>query len=237
MRKTTILFSVILGLTLSSSAFAAKPRIGVAEFKNTATGTYWWGGGVGWELSGMVTNELANTNEFRVVERSKLEPVLREQDLAASGRISKGTGAKIGELTGAQYLVLGTVTAFESNTEGTGGGISISGISIGGKKKSAYMAVDLRVVDTTTGEIAFSRSVEARSQSSGFSLGVFKSGFGGKLKKEKKTPAGKAIRAVIVEITDYLVCEMVDQTNSCREEFKAKEKKRRDGLKSQIQLD
>ena len=237
MRKTTLLLTLLFGLTITNIGHAAKPRIGVAEFNNTATGTYWWGGGVGWELSGMVTNELASTGEFRVVERSKLEPVLREQDLASSGRISKGTGAKVGELTGAQFLVLGTVTAFESNTDSTGGGISISGISIGGKKKSAYIAVDLRVVDTTTGEISFSRTVEARTKSTGFSLGVFKSGFGGKLKKEKKTPAGKAIRAVIVEITDYLVCEMVEQSNSCREEFKAKEKKRRSSLKDTIQLD
>ncbi|KAA3631136.1 MAG: penicillin-binding protein activator LpoB [Proteobacteria bacterium] len=227
----------VFALLLSGQpAFAAKPTIGVAEFTNTATGVYWWGGGVGWELAGMVSNELSNTGSFRVVERAKLEPVLREQDLAASGRVAASSGAKIGQMTGAQYLVLGTVTAFESNVQNTGGGISFSGISIGGKKKDAYIAVDLRVVDTTTGEIAYSRTVEGRTSGIGLNLGVFRSGFGGKLSSEKKTPAGKAIRAVIVEITDYLECVMVDG-GSCEAEFQAKEKKRRSGLKNLLKLD
>ena len=233
---------ITIGLTaaaiiLSQSVLAAKPRIGVAEFKNTATGVYWWTGGVGRDLASMVSNELSNTGEFRVVERAKLAPVLAEQDLAASGRIKASTGAKIGELTGAQYLVLGTLTAFENNVQSTGGGISISGISIGGKKKNAYIAVDLRVVDTTTGEIRASRTVEGRSKGFGISLGVSRSKFSGALANEKKTPAGKAIRAVIIEIVDYLICEMVDQSGECQAEFKAKEEKRRSGLKNLIQLD
>jgi curli biogenesis system outer membrane secretion channel CsgG len=209
--------------------------MGVAEFGNTS-GAAWWRGGVGWELSGMLTNELANSKKFKMVERSTLEPVLREQNLAADGRITKGTGAKIGRLTGAQYLVMGTVSAYEDNVASTGGGFTISGIAIGGKKKSAYIAVDLRVVDTTTGEISFTRSVEARSGGFGLSLGIFKSGFAGALKNEKKTPAGKAIRAVMVEIVDYLSCAMVDK-DGCMAEFDAKEAKRKESLKSTIQLD
>ncbi len=236
MKRIAILVVTFLTLAYSGTALAEKPRMGVAEFNNTATGTYWWGGGVGWELSSMLTNELANTKKFRMVERSKLEPVLKEQELAAGGRVSKGTGAQIGKLTGAQYLVMGTVSAFENNVAATGGGITFSGITLGGKKKSSYIAVDLRVVDTTSGEIAFNRTVEARSGGFGINLGLFKNGLGGSLANEKKTPAGKAIRAVIIEITDYLACAMVDK-GSCMEDFDAKEKKRREGLKSGITLD
>ena len=236
MKSLRALFFIACTALISQASYAAKPVMGVAEFKNEATGVYWWGGGVGWELSSMLSNELANTGEFRVVERKKLESVLKEQDLAADGRMKAGTGAKIGMITGAEYLVLGTVTAFESNTASTGGGFSISGISIGGKKKEAYIAVDLRVVNSTTGELDFVRSVEARAKGGGLSLGLFKGGFGGNLASEKKTPAGKAIRAVIVEITDYLACAMVEQGN-CMAEYNAKEKKRRKKLKSTISLD
>lgn len=236
MNKGRAIIFFVFATLISHTGFAAKPVLGVAEFLNEATGTYWWSGGVGWELSSMLSNELANTGEFRVVERAKLEPVLLEQDLAASGRIKKSTGAKIGMVTGAEYLVLGTVTSFESSTANTGGGISFSGISIGGKKKEAYIAVDIRVVNSTTGELDFVRTVEARAKGGGLSLGLFKSGFGGKLASEKKTPAGKAIRAVIVEITDYLACAMVEQ-GDCMEEYNAKEKKRRKKLKSSISLD
>lgn len=235
MRKLVSITSFLLIAVFTGSAFADKPVMGVAEFHNTS-GAAWWRGGVGWELSGMLTNELANTKKFRVVERSTLEPVLREQNLAADGRVSKGTGAAVGNITGAQYLVMGTVSAFEENVAGTGGGISISGISIGGNKKEAYIAVDLRVVDTTTAEIAFNRTVEARSGGFGVNLGLFKSGFGGALKNEKKTPAGKAIRAVLVEISDYLTCAMVTQ-GDCMAEFDAKEAKRKESLKNTIKLD
>lgn len=234
-KKTLYLFSLAM-LLAGPAAFAAKPVIGVAEFTND-TSAGWWSGGVGWELSSMVSNELSNTGEFTVVERAKLEPVLIEQDLGASGRVTQSSAAKIGEMTGAQYLVMGTVSAFESNTSNTGGGISFGGISIGGKKGEAYMAIDLRVVDTTTSEVVHSRTVEGRASSSGISLGLFKSGFGGRLKNENKTPTGKAIRAALVESVDYLECAMVIQTQRCMNEFDAKEQNRRDSLKDTINLD
>ncbi len=232
--RTIFVASILFGLSVGNS-MAAGPRIGVAEFSNTS-GAYWWTGGVGHDLASMVTNELANNGSFRVVERSKLSSVLREQDLSSGGRISQSTRAKVGELTGAKYLVLGTVTAYEDNSQSTGGGFSISGISIGAKKKKAYLALDLRVVETDSGEIAYNRTVEARTGGFGFKLGLSRGKFSGNLGQYKKTPAGKAIRAVVLEIVDYLECAMVVQ-GSCLAEFNAKEKKRKKSLKSIISLD
>lgn len=231
-RKFVLLLALLL---VSTSAFAAKPVLGVAEFTND-TSAGWWYGGVGRDLADMLTNELAGTEKFKVVERAKLGPVLEEQDLAASGRVSKSTGAKIGKLTGAQYLVMANLSAFESDVKGTGGGVSFRGISVGGKKEDAYLAVDLRVIDTTTGEIAFTRTVEARASSGGLNVGLYRGGFGGNLSKYEKTPTGKAIRAVIMEISEYLACAMVDQ-DGCIDEYKAKEGARREKTKKAIKLD
>jgi len=226
---------LLLGFLLAANAMAQKPVLGVAEFKNqTAAG--WWRGGVGWELSGMLSNELAGTEKFRVVERSKLETVLREQDLGASGRVRQGTAAQIGQLTGAQYLVLGTVSAYEEKTQGTGGGISIGGFSVGGRSDEAYIAVDLRVVNATTGEIDFTRTVEARSGGFGLSLGAYRGGFGGNLSQYENTPAGKAIRAVLMEISEYLACVMVEK-GSCVAEYKEKEQKRREKTRGAVKLE
>ena len=67
MRKAVLVLSV--SLLFTAAAFAADPAIGVAEFRNdTAAG--WWYGGVGRDLAGMLSNELASTGKFRVVERS-----------------------------------------------------------------------------------------------------------------------------------------------------------------------
>ncbi|HEX9162528.1 MAG TPA: CsgG/HfaB family protein [Thermoanaerobaculia bacterium] len=217
-------------------AYAAdRPSLGVAEFKNE-TSASWWYSDVGRDLAGMLTNELAATEKFRVVERSKLPAVLDEQDLAASGRVSKSTGAKIGKLTGAKYLVFATVTAFDTKTSGTGGGLSFHGYSVGGKKEDAYMAIDLRVVDTTTGEVEFSRTVEGRASSYGVHGSAYRGGWGGGLSKYENTPTGKAIRACIIEITDYLGCAMVDK-DECMNEYAAKEKSRREKTKKTIKLD
>jgi len=239
MRKYVV--GVALALTSlagAGSAFAAgdqRPAVGVAEFKNESAAG-WWRGGVGWELSGMLSNELSSSGDFRVVERAKLEKVLEEQNLAASGRVRSGTGAKMGQVTGADYLVFGTVTAYQENTASTGGGLSFHGISLGGKKSEAYIAVDVRVVNATTGEVDFSRTIEGRSSGGGVAVGLYRGGFGGSLAHEENTPTGKAIRAALVEITDYLDCVMVKK-NGCEAEFNAKEQKRRDSDKKALKLD
>lgn len=238
MKKLVLVAMMVAGIAGAGSAFAAgdgRPVVGVNEFTNQS-GAAWWRGGVGWELSGMLSNELSSSGDFRVVERSKLQSVLEEQNLAVSGRVAPGTGAKIGKLTGAQYLVTGTVTAYEENTSSTGGGLSFKGIGLGGKKSSAYLAVDIRVINTTTGDIDFSRTVEGRSESSGVSVGVYRGGFGGNLAHEENTPTGKAIRAALVEITDYLDCAMVKK-GGCMAEYQAKEQKRREGDKKALKLD
>ena len=227
------LFLVLIVMT--TAAYAADPAIGVAEFRND-TSAGWWYGGAGRELAGMLSNELSNTGKFRVVEREKLDKVLEEQDLAESGRVNKATRAKVGKLTGAKYLIMGTVSAFEENTAGGGGGISFRGINVGGKKQDAYIAIDLRVVDTTTGDVEWSRTVEARSEAKGINLGLYRGGFGGNLAKHEKTPTGKAIRGVMIEAVDYLTCAMVDQ-GDCMDEYEAKEKSRRDKTKKSIKLD
>lgn len=233
--RTSLLFLAVIALSAASAAAGDKPTIGVAEFRND-TSAAWWYGGAGRDLSSMLANELASTEKFKVVERSKLDAVLQEQDLAASGRVSKSSAAKIGKLTGAKYLVMGTVSAYEENTRGSGGGLSFRGISVGGKKEDAYIAVDLRVVDTTTGEVAFTRTVEARSGGYGMNVGLYRGGFAGNLGKHENTPAGKAIRACLVEISEYLGCVMVDQ-DDCVNEYKAKESSRREKTKKAIKIE
>lgn len=236
MNKPVIRSIFVFAMAVTSlAAFAADPAVGVAEFRNDS-GAAWWRGGVGNDLAGMLSNELASTGKFRVVERKKLQGVIDEQDLSEAGRVSKATRVKSGKLTGAKYLVYATVTSYEENVKGGGGGISFRGINVGGKKSDAYIAVDLRVVDTTTGDISFARTVEARAGGRGINLGLYRGGFGGKMAKEENTPAGKAIRGVILEISDYLACAMVEQ-GDCMDEYDAKDSSRKAKTKKSIKLD
>jgi curli biogenesis system outer membrane secretion channel CsgG len=228
---------VIAAISLASGATseaATKPVMAVIEFKNNS-GAAWWYAGVGDELADMLTNEMAALEKFKMVERKKLDAVLGEQDLAKDGRVAKATAAKAGKLTGAQYLVSGTVSSYEENTKGSGGGIRVKGIGLGGKKEEAYIAIDLRVIDTTTGEIEQTRTVEATSSGKAIGVSLSKGSVGGSFGKMEKTPAGKAIRACVIEAAEYLACTMVDK-DGCEKEYAEKDKARRERTKGKIKL-
>jgi curli biogenesis system outer membrane secretion channel CsgG len=239
--KRILFLALIL---ISGTVLADRPVLGVAEFKNE-TQARWWQRDVGWELSGMLANELAALGAFTVVERSNLESVMREQDLGASGRVRPDTAAQIGQLTGAQYIVLGTVTAYSEETARSGGGVNLRGINIGGrstnigvggKRTQAYIAVDLRVVDATTGELAHVRTVEGRTSDTGVSLRANRGWVGANLAHEERTPAGEAIRAALIEITDYLECSMVLKTSSCLATYQEREDTRRERTRSRLRF-
>ncbi len=235
-----IILSVILSLVLltASQALAqGKPRLGVLRFTND-TNAGWWRGTAGRDLQDMLASELVSLGSFQVLERKELEAVLSEQDLGASGRVDPKTAAKVGKLKGAKYLVAGTVSAFEEGTSGKGMGVSVMGLSVGGKKERAYMAVDLKVIDTTTGEIVEARTVEATSESTSTRLGVSAPFVSTDMEKQQKTPTGKAIRACIIEIAEYLDCSLTKGKNDpCMQEYKEKEGKRREKTKKSIKLE
>ncbi len=236
--KVVLLFLSLFSITVFSQADASvKPRIGVLRFTNH-TSAGWWEGSVGTDLQDMLIAELASTNSFRVLERKELDAVINEQNLGASGMVNPKTRSRLGKLTGAKYLVAATLSAFEQNTSGGGGGISFGGISLGGNQEKAYMAVDLKVIDVETGEIYDARTVEATSKSSGISVGVSRGGFSGGLGQHKNTPVGKAIRACIMEIVGYLECSLIDGKDSdCMDEYRSKERSRREKTREAIQLD
>jgi len=222
-------------LTFSQVFAKEKPRLGVLRFTNN-TSAAWWSGTAGRDLQDMLASELVSLKAFRVLERKELEAVIGEQDLGASGRIKKSTRSKIGNITGAKYLIAATVSAFEKGVSGTKGGVGFKGISLGGKKEKAYMAIDLKVIEVETGEIVEARTVEATAKSGGLGGGLRVGGFSGNLAKEKKTPTGKAIRACIMEIAEYLECALVKKDN-CMAEYDAKESKRREKTKGSVDLE
>lgn len=238
MKRLISIICTLLLMTAATVSFAGeKPRLGVLRFTNN-THAAWWTSGMGTDLQDMLVNELASMGTFNVLERKELDSVIKEQDLGASGRIRKSTRAKIGNITGAKYMVAATVSAYEESTKGTGGGVSFAGISLGGKQEKAYMAVDLKVINVETGEIADSRTVEANSSGGGLALGLSLSGFSGNVGGFEKTPAGKAIRACIMEIAEYLDCSLNEGKNAaCMDDYNAKEGKRRAKTKSSISLD
>lgn len=110
---------------------------------------------IGEGMSDMLTNALFNTGRFIVLERERLDEVMDEQDLGASGRVRKDTAAPRGELEGAELLIRGSVIQFEPKCRG-GSVILVSG-------NEACMAINLRIIEAKTGRVVNATTVEGTS--------------------------------------------------------------------------
>lgn len=195
-----------------------KARIAVLDFENKAGASY---GALGNGMSDMLATELLNTNRFIVLERQKLAGVLAEQDLARTGRIQPGTGAATGQIEGAELLVTGAITEFEPNYQG--GGIGIGGGHLGGHRWSrhgsvggigiglqqAYVALDLRVIDTRTSRLVAATTVTGKTSDWGIGIGGGRWGrhsiMGGSLGVFKNTPMEKAVRQCLAAAIAFVV--------------------------------
>ncbi len=65
---------------------------------------------IGLTITDKIINTLSSLGRFRVVDRSKLEEILKEHELAMSGVVDQNGAAQIGQLLGAQKLVTGSVS-------------------------------------------------------------------------------------------------------------------------------
>lgn len=192
-----------------------KARIAVARFENktAASQRNWYSPSIGDGMADMLTTALVNSGRYIVLERANLDTVLNEQDLGASGRVRQDTAAAVGEIEGAELLVVAAVTEFDANSGGVraGGGGVVGGVlgAIAGGSRSAHMAIDLRVVDATTSRILAATSVEGEAKD--FNIGGALAGYtgsvglGGALSTWENTPREKALRQVIGEAVNYVI--------------------------------
>ncbi|HYT64733.1 MAG TPA: CsgG/HfaB family protein [Gemmatimonadales bacterium] len=63
-------------------------------------------------IAGMMISELARNPAARVVEREQIQQLIGEQNLGAQGRVDSATVARIGKITGARYMVMGSFVDF-----------------------------------------------------------------------------------------------------------------------------
>ncbi|WP_347240854.1 CsgG/HfaB family protein [Thermus sp.] len=117
-------------------------------------------GDVGAGISDMLITALINSNHFIVYERSVLEQLQKESQI----------GNQAQQLQGAEILITGTITAFETDAGGTRGGGLMGGLLgvLGGGQKKAYVAVDFvavdfRAVDVRTGAVVAAFRVEGKA--------------------------------------------------------------------------
>jgi curli biogenesis system outer membrane secretion channel CsgG len=145
-RTTLILVTGFLIVSAAEARAQGKPRLAVVNFGNSSAWT-WWGDNLGAAAADEMTTQLVKTGKFTVVERAQIDAVLAEQNLGPSGAVTAATAPKIGKLIGAQFLVTGSITQF--SIERTSAGYR----GIGGTISTAESRMDVRVVNTDTGEV------------------------------------------------------------------------------------
>tara|TARA_R110001599_G_scaffold353737_1_gene595987 strand:- start:9576 stop:10526 length:951 start_codon:yes stop_codon:yes gene_type:complete len=160
---------LIAGTVLSVGAANAeglhlKKTIAVSEFESKVAN---YQGGSG--MAEMLTNALTQSGKFVVLERQVINQVLDEQDFAASNRTAAALkSAATGKVIPSQLLIIGTITEYSAGTDNSGGGISILGVRLNTGKSASHIGMIIRIVDSTTGEVIDSVSVEGEATGSNF---------------------------------------------------------------------
>ncbi len=186
-----------------------KHAIGVKDFENEAGWSGQWN--LGENLGTMLESALYDSGRFVVVTRDKLDGVLDEQDMAAGGRMAKSDLAKTGKIRPAKYIATGAITTVQSSTQGSSGGISFRGISVGGGGKKSTITAIITLIDTTTGEIVAKERVTGKAGGRKLNLGLSAGGVSTNMGGFAEEPIGEAAQDVISKAVDLLVKKMKDQ--------------------------
>ena len=141
---------------------------------------------IGTGIAAMLTTRVTQDGKFTVVERRKVANLTKEQDFSASNRVKQGTGARVGQIRGADLTLMGDIVVFGRDDRKTSAGVGAivpgAGGVIGGSKADAkaVVVIDYRLVDAETSEIVGSGEArgESKRTSKGFGAAMFAGGVG-----------------------------------------------------------
>ncbi len=169
---------VSLLVLLALPVLAAKPVIAVKTFENPPN---YYNSTVGTGLTDMFITELQKTGHYSIIERAQVKQLTDEVDFGKSGYVEQQSAVRKGHIKGVQYYFLAKVTNFGAKKKKVGGGgwgKSVFG-GLGYKKDEAYVRIDYRIIDATSGETVYADYGEGTYANKGISFGGGKWGSGG----------------------------------------------------------
>lgn len=215
--------AVALLATISASPVMAqsranRPTVAVLDLDFASIQRWWennWDVGKG--VADLIVDELVNDGSYRIIERKRLDALLAEQNFSNSDRAEPdaATVSKMGKMLGVKYLMVGSLTKFGTENKKVGiggggwggGGLGIG--RIGTSKGKANVAVTMRIIDTSTGEILASAKGEGTSSRSGLLLGGGGGGWGGGGGGEISMGSSDFRETILGEATDKAVKDLV----------------------------
>ena len=171
---------------------------------------------IGNAMSKQMVTALMQTKIFRVFERETVMKIIQEDELTGKQR----------KLIRPDYFIEGSVTEFQVSQESTHTGLGLGALFGGGSASGSFIVaqqmaatassgsdhvtIDVRILDSRTGEMIASISVEGKASNlSGAIGGMFGNTLVG-LSGEYKTPIAKASRACIIQAVNWIGDQMVN---------------------------
>lgn len=210
-----------------------KSRLGIMPFQDKTGGKK-----RGLAASDQITTLWIKSKRFQVIEREQLKSLLKEQNM--QGIVKDKELALKGKIRGCEYLCLGSITNFEVSKKASsfgsgvlrflggvtaiagaatgnkavelaGIGISLIDINFSSEELNFHIGVDVRIVDTKTGYVAFADSADVKRQETVKAMGLSIAGIGvdkkGKITIDSKNQ-GRLLRLALDEVIKKMLPEI-----------------------------
>jgi curli biogenesis system outer membrane secretion channel CsgG len=207
------------------SAQSQKKRVIVDEFDYSAVMTsvqavFGTQQNIGKGIRAMLVKRMAEANKVVIVERAKVDNLMKEQDFNASNRVKQGSGARVGRISGADALLAGDIIIFgrdDKKRSVKGGGIIggvIGGIAASKNEDKAVVSIAYRLVDSETSEVIATGEARGESSRKGNALGALGGAFGkGIAGVEVDMTSSNFAQTIIGEATQDCVNKLADILN------------------------
>ena len=216
-----------------SSAGAQKRKVAVLDFGYATVRTkvqsyFGTDQDIGKGISDMLIGQLLVGGDYRVIERSSLDKIVKEQDLnkilkqqnlSNTDRVDPTTAAKIGGLLGVDAVIIGDITAFgnDDKSYGAAAGASSWGKALGLgdlglKKNRAIVEISARMIDVNSAEVLAAVDGRGEAKKSGLGVGGLGATQGGggagaftmASSNFAQSEIGKAIKMAVVQLATNL---------------------------------
>jgi curli biogenesis system outer membrane secretion channel CsgG len=183
-----------------------KVRVAVLEFDYSGLSNPQWltflnGGASG--VSDILVNKLVESGRYTVIERSRIDAILKEQNFGASGRVDASTAAQIGQILGVDVVIIGSITQFDLQKKQSGGSFII--FSTAKTETDAFVKLNVRAINTTTAEIITTAQGDGTANQSDNATVVLGVGGGSQTSNEGKllsVATDKAVTQVVDNLSD-----------------------------------
>ena len=179
-----------------------KPRLAVREFEDRSED----GKAPAEAITDMMITELKKTDEFTVMLRGKRfdDYIGSEIAMGQSGLVDSKTAPAVGKLKGLQYTMAGSITLYYYTEKGSGVALPILGMAT--EAKTAYVVIDLMIIDNSTGEIIYANNQYGEAKQvakgagasyKGFFVGGYSKRAGGLLQEATRNAVIKHVSAIL----------------------------------------